>query len=151
MKTYPTAPSEPAPINEEQYQERDPQEKEPQENHGQAYSSQSIIHHSGQESQENSGEQAVPVYQYISEQNDESNSQNQVPQKYQAIHYPVPASVHLDIPTIKIPSHHKTKPHYVAQESLPYHHAHAQPASHHSEVNSYESHDEPVDYYVSFL
>ncbi|KAJ0179786.1 hypothetical protein K1T71_004377 [Dendrolimus kikuchii] len=151
LKAYPTAPAEPAPISEEQYQDRAPQEREPQENYGHAFSSQSIIHHPGQQgSQENSEEQVVPVYQYVSEPNEESNAYNQMPQKYQAVHYPVPAPVHLDIPTVKFPSNPKPKPHYVqAEESLPYHHAHAQPTPvARPEIHSYESHDEPIDYYA---
>ncbi|RVE52455.1 hypothetical protein evm_002849 [Chilo suppressalis] len=121
------------------------------EHHGNAYSSQSIVHQQyqqqqqQQESHEDSGHSA-PVYEYVPAQSQEDLHQYSAPQhKVQAIHY-APASHHHESP-VHVPVVHKVQSHQPSHESLS-HHQQAPVYHHQLEAHSHPSEDEPVDYYA---
>lgn len=151
---YVHAPENHGQVHEQAPENNDNVYEHAPENYRPAYSSQSIIHHpqsSPQDSEENKDEHVSPVYQYVQEENEEVNAHRPTRPKYQTVHYPVPA--HHEEHRSKQPQ--KPQPHYAqSHEGFSFHRGvqlKQTPEHHPVEVHAYESHDEPVDYYVSFI
>lgn len=145
------------------------------QSHRHAYSSQSIVHHTGhsghsaysghQQSEESHNEHVAPVYQHV-EEDEPAPFTHEIPSNnYQSIQYASPAPVHYEhsvhaskpqahIQHIDLHDHH-SQPHYSHDhEEQRYGHSvqhHETPVfhGHHAEEQEHGSHDEPVDYYVS--